>query len=210
MSRSAPIDRASPELPYAEASDDELLDAWTAGDRRAGEQLVDRYVSVVTDFLRHRRADELEDVTQATFLACVENRRCFRGDASFKTYLLAIASRQLAMRSRKAIRREHALTRSPSIPQSGPLPSRVAELQEELVVLERALEDLSPDLRELLRRYYWQDQSVADIAAQLRIPAGTVKSRLSRIRALLREHIGEIYEATQGRSTRAVSTKITR
>ena len=55
--------------------------------------------------------------------------------------------------------------------------------------LEWVLEQIDKDLKEIVVLYYYDDFSVADIANVLKIPQGTVKSRLSRARAQIKEII---------------------
>lgn len=66
--------------------------------------LYQRHVGLVFGYIR-RRVDcreVAEDLTSETFLACVERIRSFRGDASFKNWLLTIARRRVAEHWRKA------------------------------------------------------------------------------------------------------------
>jgi len=60
--------------------------------------------------------------------------------------------------------------------------------------LHRALGRLGQRHREVLVLHYVAELSVEEVARQLRLPAGTVKSRLSRARRALAEQLGEEHE----------------
>ncbi len=75
-------------------TDEELLHAWRCGDKAAGDKLVDRHYESVDRFFRNKvNEHDLGDLTQRTFLACLEHPDRYEGrhGATFKTYLLGIA-----------------------------------------------------------------------------------------------------------------------
>jgi RNA polymerase sigma-70 factor (ECF subfamily) len=77
------------------ASDRELLDAWREGDKDAARQLLDRHYGPLDRFFRNKVGAEAADLVQRTMLVCVESRDRFRGEASFRTDLFAIARNEL-------------------------------------------------------------------------------------------------------------------
>src|SRR5690606_24660145 len=87
-------------------TDAELLRAWSAGDRSAGETLFDRHFESVARFFRNKADGSHDDLIQQTFLGCVEAMPRFREDASFRTFLFAVARNQLSKhyRSRRVER----------------------------------------------------------------------------------------------------------
>jgi RNA polymerase sigma factor (sigma-70 family) len=66
-----------------------------------------------------------------------------------------------------------------------PGPQGPVDVGPEHVAIVAALAEVAAELREVVVLHYLADLSVAEIAAQLRVPEGTVKSRLSRARARL-------------------------
>jgi RNA polymerase sigma factor (sigma-70 family) len=68
-------------------------------------------------------------------------------------------------------------------------PSRLFAFAQERRILLRALFQLPPEFRKVLTLLYWDGCSVEDIAEELDIPVGTVKSRLARGRAALKEQL---------------------
>jgi hypothetical protein len=74
-------------------ADDELLEAWRAGDLSAGNALFARHFDSLCRFFRNKVSGEIDDLIQRTLLACLEGQRSFRGDASFKTSVTCTAWR---------------------------------------------------------------------------------------------------------------------
>jgi RNA polymerase sigma-70 factor (ECF subfamily) len=72
-----------------------------------------------------------------------------------------------------------------------PGPQGPVEVGPEHVAIVAALEEVDADQREAVVLHYLADLSVADIAAQLGVPEGTVKSRLSRARSRLAGLLGD-------------------
>jgi len=66
-------------------------------------------------------------------------------------------------------------------------PEDVVILRERCAVIRAAADKLNDKLRIPLYMYYTAEMSVEDIATALRIPQGTVKSRLHKARKILKE-----------------------
>ncbi len=167
-----------------------LLQAWRAGDRNAGDALVRRHYRSVLRFfeLRSRIA---EDLTQRTFLGCVEGRERLRNDAGFRAYLFGIARMQL-LRHLDDNRREDRLS-SFDEPAVGPGPGMstiVARRQEQHILLQ-ALTAVHPDTQMLIALHYWEGLSPTEIAAVFDMPASTVRTQLARAREALRVKVRE-------------------
>lgn len=184
----------------ATRSDEELLTAWRAGDRRAGEQLFERYYEPVARFFLNKTDAEAE-LIQQTFLACVEGAQRFRGEGSFRSFLFAIAYRQLCRHYRERRGDRIDLTEL-SVAAMQPSPSQALIEGEELKLLLAGLRRIPVDCQVALELLYWERLTTVEMAAVLEIPEGTVKSRLRRGRALLREAI----EALAGDPALATST----
>ncbi|MCA9708401.1 MAG: sigma-70 family RNA polymerase sigma factor, partial [Myxococcales bacterium] len=76
----------------SERSDDEqLLARWRGGDAQAGAALFERYYEAIARFFVNKVGLDCGDLVQATFLGCLEGLERFRGEASFRTLLFAIA-----------------------------------------------------------------------------------------------------------------------
>ncbi len=166
-------------------SDLELLGAWRGGDVRAGNELFRRYFAQLSRFFRNKADSGIEDLIQTTFLACVEGRERFREASSFRTYLFAIARHQLYAHYRRRPR-DIDFSQS-SIVDLGASPSGPLGRREESTALLRALRAIPLEFQIVLELTYWEGLSGPEIAEVLEIPANTVRGRLSRARAALRD-----------------------
>lgn len=187
--------RARRSASVCEVSDAELLAAWGGGDQSAGETLFDRHFESVARFFRNKAGGAHDDLIQLTFLGCVEARDRFRGDASFRSFLFAIA-RNVLFKHYRSQRRErdrmdfglasvHDLADSPSVV--------VARSQDQRLVLE-ALRRIPMDAQVALELVYWEELTGAEIAAVLDIPLGTAKTRIRRARQLFELELAALRE----------------
>jgi RNA polymerase sigma factor (sigma-70 family) len=165
-----------------------LLVAWQEGDRAAGNAFVDRHFAAVYRFLRRRVDDAAaaKDLAQRTFLACLEAGRNFAPTAGVRVYVLGIARNILMHHFRDA------RTLPPGVGEREPsltTPSRAVARTEERMLVRSALATLPELFRVVLELHYWDELSVASIAAMLDAPIGTIKWRMHRGRDLLRMRI---------------------
>ena len=168
----------------ADDNTETLLLRWRSGSRDAGDTLLRRYVPVLTGFFGRRASQSADDLVQRTLLACVQGIERFEGRSTFRSYLLGIARNQFMMWQRaEAFSGYEALTQ-PTLREDGP--SQLAAVRQEQLILLGALRRIEPDFSVVLRLFYWSDLSVEEIANELGIPVGTVKSRLARGRAALK------------------------
>ncbi len=168
-----------------EATDLDLLDAWRGGDARAGNLLFRRHFAALARFFRNKVDVGVEDLIQGTFLACIEGRDRFREASSFRTYLFAIARNLLY----GYYRRQHRAVDfvQTSVIDLGASPSGPLGRREETAALLRALRSIPLEFQVVLELAYWEDMKAPEIAEILEIPANTVRGRLSRARAALRQ-----------------------
>ncbi len=171
-------------------SDAELLQRWRDGDVSSGQQLVERYTPALHRFFASKAPDAVEDLVQATFLACVESRDRYRQEAAFRTYVLAIARRQLFRLYRKRMRGSRATALdSVCADDVSPSPSLAFATRQETRLLLAALRQIPIDQQITIELYYWEELPIAEIAEILEIAVSTVKSRLGRAREQLREAV---------------------
>lgn len=182
-----------------EPSDLELLQQWRGGDRTAGNALFTRHFRSLFRFFRTKVADEIaEDLTQVSFLACVDGRDKFRGASSFRTYLFAVGRNQLFMHFRKKGRADSdSVFGTVSILDLGAGPSTVVAAKAEQRLLLRALRRIPVDFQIAIELYYWEGVSTAEIAVVLEVPEGTVRSRLTRARAHLSTQMRALAESAE-------------
>lgn len=172
------------------ANDLTLLDRWRTGDNAAGEQLFQRHFDSIFGFFETKCEAEADELTQATFLACLRAKDQFRKDASFRTYLFTIARNELYRMLRTRARRDDKLDfELSSIAQLISTPAtKIARNQEHLRLLE-ALRSLPVEQQTLLELHYWEEMDIAALAEVFDAPQATIRTRLHRARKALREKI---------------------
>jgi RNA polymerase sigma factor (sigma-70 family) len=173
------------------ADDRELLAAWRAGDRRAGSELFDRHYRAVRRFFVNKVAaeQEVEELIQRTFMACVESVERFREHSSFRTWLLAIARNTFAewVRERERERRHAHRPELGGIihgPAQGVSTAFALRREQKLVLA--ALRSISLDSQLMLELMYWEQLTAREIGEVLAIPEGTARSRLRKAKLELR------------------------
>lgn len=167
--------------------DERLVKAVAAGDGEALGELFGRHAPWVAARLRRvMPAHAVEDALQETFIAVWRGAKGFKGDGAVGAWIWGIARRQAALWARRngrpAFDLEPATSEDPA--------AEVATGAD----LDRALAGLGPEggaQRELARMIFVEDRSVADAASALGIPTGTVKSRVFKIRRLLRAALAQ-------------------
>ncbi len=174
-------------------SDDDaaLLQAWRSGDTAAGERFTRAYYGSILGFFRLRASEAADDLTQKTFLACVEGGSQIAG-ANVRAFLFGIA-RNVLLRHLRDQHRVAELDRFDAArPQSVLSPSGVVAKRREHWLLLRALERLPDDTQILLGLHYVQGLASREIADVLGVTTTNVTTRLSRARDALRKQVEEL------------------
>ena len=174
----------------ASADDIALLDRWRTGDEEAGQQLFQRHFDSIYGFFETKCPAEADELTQATFLACVRARDQFRRESSFRTYLFTIARNELYRILRTRQRRDAKLDfQLSSIAELVSTPgTRLARNQEHRRLVE-ALQHLPVEQQTLLELHYWEDMGIPELAEIFDAPTATIRTRLHRARKALREQM---------------------
>ena len=184
-------------------SDDDLVARARQGDPAAFGVLVDRHRSAV-----YRAAlaalgshAEAEDAAQEAFLLAYRRLTGFRGDASFKTWLLTIAWHQAINRRRsmtrllrqivQPARDEEQESTLEQLPARGVSPEDAAARGQLHRAIRAAIRSLTPKLRDALLLAQSGDYSYAEIGAMLDVPVGTIKWRVSEARKLVKARLQE-------------------
>lgn len=170
------------------ASDQELLRAWRAGDRSSGSVLFERHFDGVRRFFRNKVDHGVEDLVQRTFTACVEGRDRFREEASFRTYLFAIAHNVLRDHFRRQRRSTDELDLERlSIVDLGASPSSILAAHAEERLLLHALRQIPIAAQVVLELYYWEHMTGAELGGVLGVPEDTARSRLRKAKQQLKD-----------------------
>jgi RNA polymerase sigma-70 factor (ECF subfamily) len=169
----------------------ELLYAWRAGDRDAGDALMRAYYPRVHGFFRLRVPDAAEDLTQRTFLACTEARDRVMA-TSFRAYVFGAARKLLYKHIASNERRAKMATFRMPLPQSVITPSGVVALRQEHWLLLRALEQLTLEQQVVIALHYVEGMRAREIGEAMDVPVSTITTRLSRAREALRRQVETI------------------
>jgi len=175
-----------------------LLAAWREGDRGAGNQLVERHLRTLYSFFRTKVDGEVDELIQRTFLACVESRDKFRGEASFRTYLFAVARNEVhgyyRRRDRRSDESDLALQ---SVADLGTSPSGIALRHAEHRLLLEALRSIPLDYQIALELFYWENMTGGELAVVLGVPEGTARTRINRGRAALNDALVRLADSSE-------------
>ena len=141
--------------------------------------------------------DEAADAAQDTFIRAYRHLKKFRGDCAFGSWVSRIAinvSRDALKKKRKRPRDFSSLEREDGPEFDPPDPARAAPealaRHERQLAVRRALARVPETYRTALILFDLQGRSYEECADVLQVPVGTIKSRLSRARAALREALG--------------------
>ncbi|HEX4961280.1 MAG TPA: RNA polymerase sigma factor [Thermoanaerobaculia bacterium] len=173
---SAPI--LSPDLLLARRAAAGRPDAWEELLARYGE----RFYNLAVHFAGG--GEDAEDLTQEIFLRLYQNLRQYRGDVPLAAWALRL-SRNLCIDHYRCARRERrsaAVSEEmlEQIPAACEDPQSAALRRQQLRAVYQGLEEMSEDLAEVVLLRDLQGWSLAETAAYLEVPVGTVKSRLHR------------------------------
>ena len=131
-----------------------------------------------------------EDVYQETFLRVVRSYSGYRGESSEKTWIISIAVNLCRDYMRSAWKRRVVVTDNFLTYTADDDTEEIIEKRSEKQLLINAIMKLPDKYREIIHLFYYQEMGVKDIAKVLKIPGGTVKSRLFKARTLLHDMIG--------------------
>jgi RNA polymerase sigma-70 factor (ECF subfamily) len=160
------------------ATDLQLLERWSEGDRAAGDALFGRYFAPLFRFFQNKVQFGIEDLIQQTMLACVEGRDRFRGDASFRTYVFQAARFQLYSHYRTRNRGVELDFEITGVADLGTSPTGALTRKQEQQWLLEALRRIPLQYQIVLELSIWEELTGPEIAAILEIPEGTLRSRL--------------------------------
>ena len=176
-----------------------LIQRCLRGDQTAWELIVKQHwrkvFNVAYKFVG--KHDEAEDLTQDIFLKIFRSLETFDRRANFQTWLISV-SRNLCIDHYRSVRKERetidrqvdANELTPAAPDAGPIAA--LEQADRVALLRHALARLPESLRTAVVLRDLQELSYQEIADALRLPEGTVKSRINRGRTELARQIRKL------------------
>ena len=213
-------------------TDSALVERIGTGDQAAFEVLMRKYNGKLFRIARAILKDDsdAEDVLQDAYLEAYRHIGGFRGGSELGTWLTRIVINQALMRVRKARRRSSIIPFHNTLARDGESPeAQVPDQQSESPsasviraetrrILERRIDELPAAFRTVFVMREVEEMSVEEIAECLSIAAATVRTRLFRARALLREALardidmatGDVFAFAGARCDRIVSAVLAR
>ena len=183
-------------------TDGALVERACAGDAEAFGALVDRHREAVfrAALAALRDPAEADDAAQDAFLVAYRKLRSFRGDSSFRTWMLTIAWRTALQRRRSwrrwVVRFAHdqgsAADLAAATVDGGPSPETAASQAELAGHVQRLIAALPARLRDPLLLLATGDQGYGEMSALLGVPVGTLKWRVSEARRQLKEKLSRL------------------
>jgi RNA polymerase sigma factor (sigma-70 family) len=172
-------------------SDQELMSIVQAGDFSPASEIYDRYSSRIYNFAFRflRNSEAAEDAVQEVFVKMLKHANQFNGDAKLSTWLFSITANwcrdYLRKSDNKAKETEEVLI---SLPGPSELaPDRALERRQNELMVQQALEALTPEQREAILLSRYQGLSYAEIAQISGCSEGAVKTRVFRAMETLKK-----------------------
>lgn len=170
---------------FADHTDAQVVARCRLGDQAAWAELVERYsryVWAIAVQAYRLREEDAEDVFQDVFARTYQHLGRLRSDEAIRPWVGQL-TRRLSIDRIRASGRENVAC---ELPESGE-PDEALERLAEAMDVRAALTSMPDHCREILDRFFVQDQSYETISDSLGIPSGTIGSRISRCLAQLRE-----------------------
>ncbi|MGA0286832.1 MAG: RNA polymerase sigma factor [Phycisphaerales bacterium] len=171
-----------------------LIERARGGDPSAIEGLVRRYQGSLHAFLLRRcgRPELAEDLVQESFVRVLRSLDRFDPRFRFSTWLFTIGRRLMVnhfQKMRPAYDSE--VVEGRSVEDAPPARDILERERRESILgaVEHALEGLNPSQRRIVRMFHEQGRSIQNIAGELGLPEGTIKSHLHRARRRMQEAI---------------------
>jgi RNA polymerase sigma-70 factor (ECF subfamily) len=194
--------RLSSEVGAGSPGDAELIGRLKAGDLAAFDEIVARYKNRIYNYVYRlcRRREAAEDITQEVFVRLFIQAGALRPQSSFTSWLYRVAGNLCIDEHRRMQTRRAVVSRSldqPVATETGMIdlqvPDRSGDPERELLrdelesKVEEAVDSLPDKMRVVLLLNDQEGLSYEEIAGIVKIPVGTVKSRLFNARMALKE-----------------------
>ena len=178
-------------------TDSQLITRYLDGDKQAFGELVERYQNYVYNlaFRFSGNIADAEDLTQEVFLLLMRKVGQWRREAKFSTWLYRVTA-NLCLERLRGVRETVPL--EDYEPPASDNPVQEAEVADFHVQIQRVLLEIPPDYRAAVVLRDINGLSYDEVAAVLELAPGTVRSRISRGRALLAEKLRPALELKSG------------
>lgn len=179
----------------------EIIEKCKNGDREAFNTLVEMYQQQVFNIAYGMLSDyeDASDASQEVFIKIYKSIASFKGQASFATWMYRICANVCNDMLRKRQRRGITLSIDADdedenslyneLPSNELQPDEQLELNERQAAVRQAIDSLKDEYKEIIVYSDMNDMSYEEVSQVLKVPVGTVKSRLNRARNALRKKL---------------------
>jgi len=173
-------------------NEEQLIEDLKQGDRAAFEELYHRYKRMIYTFCLKLTGERFsaEDATHDAFLKMQQNIDTLSDSSLFKSWLYAIARNQVYKNLKKE--RRNGSVDADTV-WSSETPLSLAEKSERSSVVNKCIDALKPEYKEVLILREYEQYSYAEIAAITGDTESSVKSRLFKARKVLAEKLGPYF-----------------
>jgi len=187
----------------SQPTDEELIARFQNGDAYAFDLLVRRYKDPLLNFIYRYLGDlvESEDIVQETLFRVYKNKHYYKEVAKFSTWIYTIAGNlaKTELRRRKR-RRVFSIHKETSAEKELDLPDLSSDPEKEVntvvteKIIQKAITSLPQKFRQVIVLRDIQGFSYEEISGIIKVPLGTVKSRVNRARLKLQEDLSFLLE----------------
>lgn len=179
-------------------SDEDLILQFQEGNVYAFEQIVNRYKDQLVNFAFRFLGDieDAEDIVQETFLRVFRKKKAYKNVAKFSTWIYTItgnlAKTELRRRKRRKLLSISSLgfeDKDFELPETKKGPEENVDDLLQSGVIQKAIDSLPDKFKEVIIFRDLQELSYEEISKIVKIPLGTVKSRVNRGRLKLQEKL---------------------
>ena len=186
-----------------------LVRRCVAGDAVAWEEIVERYNRRIFNICYRFTGsqDDAQDLAQEVFIKIYRTLKSYDTDrGSFMTWVATLTRNLLVDHFRRSKQDRvtdsmdepmsvdpDSISQAERLEDSGPAPDTRLQARETQEMVQKALQKLSPELREAVILRDLQDMDYREIALALKVPEGTVKSRINRGRTELARLLSRTY-----------------
>ena len=187
----------------------DLLVKYREGDSQAFRKLVDYYQGRMLQFFYRLcwDRDRAEDLTQELFLKLMQGCRRYRPQGKLSTFVYRVATNLWIdhYRSRRPQPRLYSLeqvvvSQGNDLAASEPTPLDVVAGAEERSAMRKALESLTEPHRIVFELAVYQERPYSEISQLLKVPVGTIKSRMHNSVKALKKLLSEAEESGDGQA----------
>lgn len=184
----------------SDSNDAELLARWRLGDTDAADTLMERNFPRIKAFFAHKTSDRdlVQELTQRTFMRCLDKVESFQQRSSFSSFLYGIARFILLEHFRDHRRAEqHVPIEETPLVDLDPTPFSMVERNSERKLLIHVLRRLPLDLQILVELYFFEKMSARQVSEVLELAEGTVRGRIRTCRQQIERHIHDLAESPE-------------